>query len=92
MCQQQPKAPCQPKRQMFVYLLCLVVQEHDEHFSLSNKYFQSGQIVFEFQQTASPVPANNPIFCNPQAGIVQAGVSNTNGTVSFTIEFVKYAK
>ena len=65
-----------------------VFQRHDEHFSLSNRYFQSGQIVFEFQQTGNPVPATNPIFYNPQAGIVQGGASHTNGTVSFTIEYL----
>ena len=69
-----------------------VFQQHNEHFSLSNKYFQTGQIVFEVQQTASSVPATNPIFYNPQAGIIQGGASHTNGTISFTIEFVKYAK
>ena len=67
-------------------------QHHDEHFTLSNKYFQTGQIVFEFQQTAAPQPATSPVWYNPQAGIVSGGASNTNGTVSFTIEFVKYAK
>ncbi len=63
-----------------------VYQQHNERFRLTNT-FQSGGIVFEFQQTALGAPS----YCNPQAGIVDvgAGTSNTNGIVSFTIEFLK---
>lgn len=64
-----------------------VQQQHNEHFSL-NGTFQNGEIVFEFQQTANGAP----FYYNPQPGIMQGGASNTNGIVSFTIEFLRHDK
>jgi len=61
----------------------------DLHFSLSNT-FQTGNVVFEFQQTAN----GGPFYYNPQPGVVQGTppASNTNGILSFTVEFVKHSK
>lgn len=62
-------------------------QQHNEHFDLQGA-FQNGTIAFEFQQTANASPS----YSSTQPGIVQAGASNTNGIVSFTIEFLKHDK
>jgi hypothetical protein len=66
-----------------------VLQYPDLHFKLSNT-FQTGNLVLQFQQTAS----NPSFFYNPQPPIVDpvTGTSNTNGLLSITIEFIKYAK
>lgn len=68
--------------------------QHNEYFPLSGP-FQIGAIEFEFQQTRS----GSPLYFLPQAGIVTFNnavppvpSSNTNGTVSFTIEFLKHDK
>ena len=62
----------------------------DLHFTINNT-FQTGNLVFQFQQTANGAP----FYYNPQASIVAPGApgtSNTNGILSFTIEFLKHNK
>jgi hypothetical protein len=59
----------------------------DLHFTLNNT-FQSGNVVFQFQQTAN----GSPFYYNPQDPIVEAGTSHTNGILSFTVEFLKHDK
>ncbi len=63
------------------------IQAMDLHFRVNN-VCQTGSIEFQFQQTA----LGAPLYYNPQNGIVTAGVSQTNGILCFTIEFVKYVK
>lgn len=62
----------------------------DVHFRLNNT-FQTGNAIFQFQQTGAPTI---PYYYTPQPGIVQGSpaASNSNGIVSFTIEFVKLSK
>ena len=59
--------------------------QHDEHFRLSNS-FQTGNITFQFQTTAT-------FYYNPQTlisvGALGPVVGNTKGIVSFTVEFLK---
>jgi hypothetical protein len=63
------------------------LQQLDNHFTINNT-FQTGNITFQFQQTANGAP----FYYNPQAPIAAAGVSNTNGILSFTLEFLKHSK
>jgi hypothetical protein len=77
----------------------------DLHFALNNSNFQAGTVTFQFLQTDFFVPANpptpayhtgSPYFYNPMSLISNqtgnAGGPNTVGKLSFTVEFVKYAK
>jgi hypothetical protein len=65
-----------------------IYQYHDDRFRLNNT-FQTGNITFQFQQTASGAP----FYYNPQPLISsQGGGSHTVGVVSFTVEFIKYSK
>ena len=62
----------------------------DIYFKLNNT-FQTGNITFQFQQTANGAP----FYYNPQAPIVDPGpppLSHTNGILSFTLQFIKHAK
>ena len=65
-----------------------VNQGPDAHFTLNNT-FQTGYLVFQFQQTAA---YNPPFYYNPQPLISAQNPSHTRGILSFTIEFVKYLK
>ncbi|HRP37554.1 MAG TPA: hypothetical protein PLS50_07140 [Candidatus Dojkabacteria bacterium] len=63
--------------------------KHDDHFELNGE-FKGGSITFELQQTANNVPGSG--YSNPQPGIVRNGASDTNGILSFTIEFLQHEK
>ena len=63
-----------------------VWQIHDHHFKISNT-FQTGVFELQFQQTGNN-SGQNTIYYNPQPLIT----NGTQGVVSITIEFVKYAK
>lgn len=61
--------------------------QHDDHFRLNNT-FQTGNLVLQFQQTAT----GNPASYQPQPLISSQNPQQTFGKVSITIEFVKLAQ
>ncbi len=58
------------------------------YFRLNNT-FQTGNINLQFQQTDNTIAS--PLFYNPQP-LLSVTAQTTFGTVSITIEFLKYAK